>query len=83
MQGKDYINDQREMYKERNDFTNTDYYKIVSLSMKFYKQGAETGKDMYGNNLTDEEIKICEMLVKKMTVEIAEAEKNFMKEDEQ
>jgi hypothetical protein len=71
----------REEYKQRTGFTDSDYYKVVSLSMKFYQQGAETGKDVLGNPLTEEEVQICKGLIVKMTKEIALAEENFYKED--
>jgi len=76
---KDHV---REEYKKRNGFTDSDYYKIVSFSMKLYKQCAETGKDVLGNELPLEEIKIAENLIVRMTKEIAMAEEQFNKDKE-
>jgi hypothetical protein len=80
MQGKEYINHAREEYKKRNNFTDTDYYKIVSFSVKLYKQCAETGKDVLGNDLTEEEVKMSEMLIKRMTGELKMNEEEFLKD---
>jgi hypothetical protein len=77
MQSDEYRNHTREEYKKRNSFTDSDYYKIVSFSMKLYKQCAETGKDVLGNALPQEEIKIAENLIVRMTREIALAEEQF------
>ncbi|MDA2738404.1 hypothetical protein PDQ75_24945 [Bacillus cereus group sp. Bc015] len=81
--GNAYIDDQREQYKKRTGFTDTQYYKVVTLSCKFYLQAVETGKDIKGNQLSEEDISICEMLYNKMQKEIAIAEANFNKEREQ
>ncbi|HDR3499604.1 TPA: hypothetical protein QCN48_005062 [Bacillus toyonensis] len=82
--GKSYVNNEREQYKKRTGFTDTQYYKIVSLSCKFYIQGYETGKDIQGNPLSEEEISICKMLYDKMQGEIALAkEKHMLDREEQ
>ena len=73
----------REGYKKRNNFNDSDYYKIVSLSMKFYRQGVEYGKDIAGNDLTEEEIKICGILIEKMTREMAITKEAFEKKEDE
>lgn len=73
----DYVGHQREQYKKRTGFTDSDYYKVVTLSMKFYKQAVEHRKDISGHELTDEEVNICESLIIKMNKEIALAKKKF------
>lgn len=81
--GKSYVNNEREQYKKRTGFTDTQYYKIVTLSCKFYIQGFETGKDIQGNPLSEEEISICKMLYDKMQGEIALAKEKHMLDEEQ
>ncbi|PDY93222.1 hypothetical protein CON09_08325 [Bacillus anthracis] len=82
--GKSYVNNEREQYKKRTGFTDTQYYKIVTLSCKFYIQGFETGQDIQGNPLSEEEISICKMLYDKMQGEIALArEKHMLDKEEQ
>jgi len=85
MAEKEYsvVDHNREGYKARNNFTDSDYYKIVSLSMKFYRQGVEYGKDIAGNDLTEEEIKICEILIEKMIKEMAITKEAFEKREDE
>jgi hypothetical protein len=71
------VDHQRDEYKKRTGFNDTQYFKVVSLSMKFYKQAVEHGKDISGNELSEEEINICAGLVQKMTKEIELAKKKF------
>ncbi|MGG0487205.1 hypothetical protein ABEY65_28045 [Priestia aryabhattai] len=73
----DYVGHQREAYKQRTGFTDTDYFKVVSLSMKFYKQAVEHRRDISGHELTEEEINICAGLIQKMTKEIELAKQKF------
>jgi hypothetical protein len=77
------VDHNREGYKKRNNFTDSDYYKIVSLSMKFYEQGVKYGKDIAGNDLTEEEIKICDMLIEKMIKEMALTKEAFEKREDE
>jgi hypothetical protein len=70
----------REEYKQRHNFTDTDYYKIVSFSVKLYKQCAETGKDVFGNDLTEEEIKISKGLITRMSGDLKMYEEQFNKD---
>lgn len=81
--GNAYKDNEREQYKKRTGFTDTDYYKIVTLSCKLYKQGYETSKDIEGNDLSEEEISICKMLYGKMQNEIKLAEDKFNKDREE
>ncbi|MDR7207650.1 hypothetical protein [Priestia megaterium] len=85
MAKKEYtvVDHNREGYKQRNNFTDSDYFKIVSLSMKFYRQGVEYGKDIAGNDLTEEEIKICEILIEKMKREMAITKEAFEKKEDE
>jgi hypothetical protein len=76
----DFKDHNREEYKQRTGFTDTQYYKVVSLSLKFYEQAGKTGKDIEGNDLTPEEIAICNGLVSKMKNEMALHEEQFIKD---
>jgi hypothetical protein len=80
MPDKQYKNHTREEYKKRNNFTDSDYYKIVSFSVKLYEQCAETGRDVLGEDLTEEEINIAKMLIKRMQGELKLHEAEFYKD---
>ena len=77
-----FVNHVKEEYKERHNFSETDYYKIVSFSVKLYKQCAETGKDVFGNDLTEEEIKISKGLITRMTGDLKMYEEQFNADSE-
>ncbi len=81
--GNAYIEKEREDYKKRTGFNDTQYYKIVTMSQKFYKQGFETGKDVLGNALSEEEISICKMLYDRMHGEIELARDKFNKDNKE
>ena len=72
-----FVNHVREEYKQRHNFTDTDYYKIVSFSVKLYKQCAETGKDVFGNALTEEEVQISKGLITRMSGDLKMYEDQF------
>lgn len=72
-----FVNHVREEYKRRNNFSDTDYYKIVSFSVKLYEQCAETGKDVLGADLSEEEIKIAKGLIVRMQGELKLHEEQF------
>ncbi|WP_353856757.1 hypothetical protein [Bacillus sp. Bos-x628] len=65
-----YRNYARRSFKKRMEFTDTDYYKAVSFSLKLYKQAAEKKKDIMGNGLSDEEVAIAENLLSRMPNEL-------------
>jgi len=77
-----FVNHVRDEYKARHNFSDTDYYKIVSFSVKLYKQCAETGKDVLGNDLTEEEIKISKGLITRMTGDLKMYEEQFNADSE-
>jgi len=77
-----FVNHVREEYKQRHNFTDTDYYKIVSFSVKLYKQCAETGKDVFGNDLTEEEVQISKNLITRMTGDLKMYEEQFNADQE-
>jgi hypothetical protein len=79
----DYRDHNRQEYKQRTGFNDTQYYKVVSLSLKFYEQAVKTGKDIEGNSLTPEEIAICDGLVSKMKREMELHREQFLKDQEE
>ena len=77
-----FVNHVREEYKERHNFSDTDYYKIVSFSVKLYKQCAETGKDVFGDTLSEEEVQISKNLITRMTGDLKMYEEQFNEDRE-
>lgn len=81
--GKDLDEYKRADFKARNNFTETHYYKIASMSLKLYKQAVRNGKDIEGNELTSEEINTLEQLIKIAENEISITQKRFDAENGQ
>ncbi|UTV34847.1 hypothetical protein [Bacillus altitudinis] len=72
-----YRNYERTSFKKRMEFTDTDYFKVVSFSVKLYKQAAEMKTDILGNKLSDEEIEIAKNLLSRMPNELAMHQKAY------
>lgn len=82
--GKDgYTNYVREGYKKRNNFSDTDYYKVVSFSVKLYKQAVKVKKDIEGNPLSPEEIAVADNLIKRMAGELELHREAFERDQEE
>jgi hypothetical protein len=78
----DFKTYEREEYKKRNDFNDTDYYKVVSFSMKLYQQAVSEKKDMLGEPFSKEELAIAANLIERMTGELAMHREAFEKDKE-
>lgn len=78
-----YTNHVREDYKKRNNFSDTDYYKIVSFSVKLYKQAVKVKNDIEGNPLSPEEVAIADNLIKRMAKELELHREAFERDQEE
>lgn len=79
----DYTDYVRKGYKERNQFSDTDYYKVVSFSVKLYKQAVKVGNDIEGNPLSPEEIGIADNLINRMAKELDLHREAFERDQEE
>lgn len=73
-----FKDDRREEFKERNNFTDTMYYRICKVTIKLYKQVLETGKDALGNELSSDELEAVKFSHDSNVSELEKAEKKHL-----
>ncbi|MCY8256390.1 hypothetical protein MOC12_20745 [Bacillus spizizenii] len=68
-------------FKKRHSFSESEYYKIINITIKLLKQAVTVGKDIEGDVLSPDEKQSASRLLERLDFELEYARKSYEEQD--